>query len=143
MISEASTRREKLGISQDEGRVFRPEPDAVGERVSHPHLAGNARNIIEVAFRIGLIQIQSRRDEAFVHRKENCADSGRSAGALRMANHRFRFANGRASTPGRSFHDSVKSRIRQKPARIPGASGASTPPVITISALPWMTASQA
>src|SRR5437667_2469248 len=98
MISDASTRREKLGISQDEGRVFRTEPDAVGERVSHAHLAGNARNIIEVAFRIGLIQIQSRRDEAFVHRKKNGADSGRTAGALRMANHRFRCAHG--NTPG-------------------------------------------
>src|SRR6266516_4188898 len=98
MISDASTRREKLGISEDDGRVFRTEPDAVGERVSHARLAGNARNIIEVAFRIELIQIQSRRDEAFVHRKKNCADSGRTAGALRMANHRFRCAHG--NTPG-------------------------------------------
>src|SRR5206468_1045560 len=48
MISDASTRREKLGISEDDGRVFRTEPDAVGERVSHARLAGNARNIVEV-----------------------------------------------------------------------------------------------
>src|SRR2546427_2383359 len=97
MISDNSARLEKLGISKNNGRILRTEPNAVGERVPHARFPRNPRHVVEIAFRVGMIQIQSGWDDACRYRKKNRADSCRSAGALRMANHRLRCAHWKAT----------------------------------------------
>src|SRR5438445_33588 len=62
-------------------------------RARHTRRARYARDIIESAFRIRLVEIQRWRNDAFSHRKKNCTDSGATTGALWMADHRLSCAH--------------------------------------------------
>src|SRR5439155_25603911 len=100
MISASLARFSKLeNISENERSVLRAEADAVRQRVAHARLAWYARHVIEIAFRVGNVQIQSRRNEVFLHGEENRANAGGSACPLRMTDHRRRRAHGYPAGP--------------------------------------------
>src|SRR5438552_4065367 len=67
---------------QHEGGIFRSEGDAVANGVLHVLLAACLGNIIKVTFRIGLFQIDGRRDLAVLHGDDRRRDTRGAAGAL-------------------------------------------------------------
>src|SRR5438067_1208109 len=105
MISSSSARFAKLrNIAQDERRVLRAKPDTVRQRVTDAGFARYFGHVVEIALRIRMVQIQRGRNETFRHGEQNRADSGRSAGSLGMANHRFRRAHG---NPASSLFEAI------------------------------------
>src|SRR6185369_16797163 len=90
MISGSSSRLRKLGnISENDGRILRSKADAIRQRIPDFGFAGDKWHVIEITLGIGILEIESRRNQTFSHRKQNRTDACRAACTLRMSDHRF------------------------------------------------------
>src|SRR3989441_6668024 len=90
MISSSCARLSNLTTSEDQGRILGSEADAIRQRIAHSGLARSQVNVIEIALRVDVFEIQRRWDHAFGHGKENCAQAGGAACALGMSEHGLR-----------------------------------------------------
>src|SRR6266850_64783 len=93
MISSSWARLSNLTITEDQRRILGSEADAIRQRIAHPGLARNQGNVIEIALRVRVFEIQRRWNQAFAHGKQNGAQAGGAAGALRMSEHGLRRAH--------------------------------------------------
>ncbi len=86
--SKVQSPKSKGVTARDHERaVLRAEPDAVAEGVLDGGRASLVRHVVEVAGRVGAIEVDRRRQEAVAHGEQRRRHPGRAAGALRMADH--------------------------------------------------------
>src|SRR5262249_53913710 len=91
MISVSSARFRNLDhTAENHRRILRTKPDTVRQCITDCRFAWSGGNVIEIAFRVGKVEVQSRRDEILLECEDDRADAGRPASALRMTDHRLR-----------------------------------------------------
>jgi hypothetical protein len=65
--------------------VLRAEPDAIAKRYPHLGLARGVGDIVEITIRIGIVEVDRRRNGTRFHCAQGRAQTGGAAGALGMA----------------------------------------------------------
>jgi hypothetical protein len=76
-------------LPKTSAEFFDPNPMQFANACRTGNAAWGARNVVEIAFRIGPLEIQCRRDDVLFQREQYRANPGRSTRALRMTNHGF------------------------------------------------------
>src|SRR5580765_7620435 len=66
--------------------ILRPKRNAVAHCVLDLRRAANFRDVVQIAVRIGLFQINRRRNLVVLHGDERSGDTRGAAGALRVSN---------------------------------------------------------
>src|SRR5262249_7783918 len=90
MISVSFARCRNLDHTAENHRgVLGTKSDTVRQCVTDHSLAWRGWAVIEITFRISELEVQSRGDEILLEGKDDRADTGRAAGALRMTDHRL------------------------------------------------------
>src|SRR5689334_1966113 len=74
---------------QQQSRVLRTESDAVANRMLNLLPASNIGNVIEIAFGVGKLQVDGRRDLTVMHCDQRGGHPSGATGPLRMSNLRL------------------------------------------------------
>ena len=74
-----------LQLFNHQSAVLRAEANAIAKRDAHIRFAREIGNVIEVAIRIGFVEIDCGRDQIGMHRAEGCTQARRAAGPLRVS----------------------------------------------------------
>src|SRR5437764_8937138 len=74
---------------QNQRRILGTKADAVAQRMLDAGFSPNIRNIVEIAIRIRLVQVDGRGNLAVFHCNQCCCDARSAACALSMADLRL------------------------------------------------------
>src|ERR1051326_1524079 len=76
----------RLESFDHQSAVFRSKADTIAQCRANVRLSRFIGHVIKIAFGIGIIEVDCRRDHVFVHRTQGRPQARRAAGTLWMAN---------------------------------------------------------
>src|SRR5437016_14270959 len=85
MHTDSRRRAFKLSYFPEHQRgIFRAEGNAIADGMFDNRLAARLRNVVEITFRVGRVQVNGRGDLAMLHGHESGGYARGAAGTLRM-----------------------------------------------------------